>query len=332
MENIEQGEFGFIENISKIFSQIKTGKYEGIGDDCSVIPISKDESIVVTTDMLVENTHFIRNKISAYNLGWKSLAVNISDVASMGATPFASFMSIAIPKEVNQQWKAEFIEGYYDISKKFSTELLGGDTTSSQKDIVINITALGIVKNKNIKRRAAAKIGDLVVVTSTLGDSACGLKLILNNLLDLNLPDHSHCESQHHKPSPHTEQGKWLGKQPVNAMMDISDGVSSDLRHICKASSCGATIEISKIPISKEVESVCLEQGWKSSEIALSGGEDYSLLFTIAKQDFEKTSNDYFEFFNQKLYVIGEITSGNEIEYVGKDSEITNIPIGYRHF
>ena len=332
MEKTTQGEFCFIENISKIFNQIKSGKYEGIGDDCSVIPISNEESIVVTTDMLVENSHFIRNKISAYNLGWKSLAVNISDVASMGAKPFASFMSIAIPKDIDLKWKDEFIEGYYDISKKFSTELLGGDTTSSKNDIVINITALGIIKNEDIKRRSAAKNGDLIVVTSTLGDSACGLKLLLNNIINLNLPAHLHCEAQHHKPTPHSEEGQWLGRYPINAMMDISDGISSDLTHICKASSCGARIDISRIPISKEVETICKEQNWEANTLALSGGEDYSLLFTITADNFDKISKEYQQRFNKELYVIGEITPNNKIEYIDTDNNIVNIPIGFRHF
>lgn len=332
MQNESTGEFGFIEKIHSLFSKLNSGKYEGIGDDCAVIPINNNQSLVITTDMLVENSHFLKNKISAYDLGWKSLAVNISDIASMGAKPIASFMSIAIPKDTENNWKDDFIRGYYEISEKYSTELLGGDTTASQNGIIINITAVGICENNNIKRRASASVGDLIVVTSNLGDSACGLKLILENKLDIKNTDHIYLEKKHHAPKPHVEEGVWLGNSEANAMMDISDGISSDISHICKQSKCGAIINLNKIPYSKQISKVCQDNNWNKESMALSGGEDYSLLFTISKKYFEKTNTEYSKIFNENLNIIGEITSSQKIIYIDENGCEKNIPMGFRHF
>ncbi len=330
--NLSQfGEFGFIENINKLFKGINSGKYEGIGDDCAVIPISDTQSFVVTTDLLVENKHFLRKNISPYDLGWKSLAVNISDVASMGAKPFASFMSIALPKNISAQWSEEFTKGYYDISKIFSTELLGGDTTSSTNDVVINVCAMGIIENSNIKRRKDAKAGDYIVVSSSLGESACGLKLFLENIFDKENPSHKFLEQRHHHPIPHVNEGKWIGTQKIGAMMDISDGVSSDIQHICKASNVGAKIYCDKLPFGTEFIEVCTQQNWDKNTLALSGGEDYSLLMTIPKENFTNIAEQYNHLFDRDLRIIGEITNTNKIEYFEEETQI-DIPCGFRHF
>lgn len=327
-----QGEFGFIDNINKIFKAINSGDYEGIGDDCAVIPISQTESLVITTDMLVEGSHFLLDKISAYDLGWKSLAVNLSDVASMGAKPIASFMSIATTKETSEQWKNEFLRGYYDLSKKHSTELLGGDTVCSNHGVVINITAIGKILNSDIKRRGEAKVGDLIVTTSPLGDSACGLKLLLSNMYDNTSEQHKYLEQKHNRPSAQIEEGIWLAKNGINAMMDISDGISSDLQHICKSSNCGARIFLGSIPFSKYFIDICNENNWDKNTLALSGGEDYSLLFTIDKKQFEIISIEYEKQFKTPLFIIGEITSQTEIEYLDNNKNSMEIALGFRHF
>lgn len=327
-----QGEFAFIENINRVFKTINSGNYEGIGDDCAVIPISQTESLVITTDMLAEGSHFLLDKISAYDLGWKSLAVNLSDIASMGAKPIASFMSIAIPKDISQEWKEQFLKGYYDLSKKHSTELLGGDTVGSSQGVVINITAIGKINNSDIKRRTSASVGDLIVTTSPLGDSACGLKLLLADMYDSKSEQHQYLEQKHNHPTAQVEEGIWLAQNEINAMMDISDGISSDLQHICKSSNCGAKVYLDSIPLSKQLIEVCTENSWNMNTLALSGGEDYSLLFTVKAELFETMSKMYVEHFKTPLFVIGKITDKKDIEYIDSNNNKTEITVGFRHF
>lgn len=205
------GEFALIDKIRKLFGGLADenhclghGRCEGIGDDCAVIPVSDTESLVVTSDMLVEEVHFLRNCITPFLLGRKSLAVNLSDVAAMGAKPFASFLSISLPADIGTEWIDEFLRGYHDISSEFGTALLGGDTVSSPDNVVISVTAIGRAANKSIKRRSAAATGDIILVAGQLGDSAQGLIDIRNG----------NCDTAftliHNNPAPQVREGIWL--------------------------------------------------------------------------------------------------------------------------
>ena len=293
----------------------------GIGDDCAVIPLSPEtggapaSDLLVSTDMLVEGTHFLMEDISPRQLGWKSAAVNISDIAAMGGKPIATFLSLALPKTLPEQWMQEFMEGYNGISEKYGAALLGGDTTCSPDRICINVTVLGTCPRGKAKLRSAARPGDLVCVTGTLGDSAAGLRLILGGqkgaaprLMD-----------RHYTPTPRVEEGLALSCLPgVHAMMDISDGVGSDLRHILDESGVGARIDTGKLPISKELQALCSEKGWDPKELALSGGEDYELLFTMDPQETPDIP----------YTVIGEITANPTVTWEGGSRDY----MGYKHF
>lgn len=262
------GEFGLISQIATKFKDLIPSGCSGIGDDCAIIPVSATQSMVVTSDMLIEDVHFITSKITPYQLGYKSLAVNLSDIASMGATAHSSFLSIALPSHITVDWCNDFFEGY----RAHNIALLGGDTTKSTDKIAINITAIGIVDNVNIKLRSGAQVGDKIYVTSTLGDSAGGLRAILEGVDSPLIDDHN-------MPIPHLVQGLELGTEcQVHSMMDVSDGVASDLRHILRASGVGAKIELTKIPISESLRN----SRWNALELALTGGEDYCLLFTAS--------------------------------------------------
>lgn len=262
------GEFGLISHIATKFKDLIPSGCSGIGDDCAIIPVSATQSMVVTSDMLIEDVHFITSKITPYQLGYKSLAVNLSDIASMGATAHSSFLSIALPSHITVDWCNDFFEGY----RAHNIALLGGDTTKSTDKIAINITAIGIVDNVNIKLRSGAQVGDKIYVTSTLGDSAGGLRAILEGV-DSPLID------AHNMPIPHLVQGLELGTEcHVHSMMDVSDGVASDLRHILRASGVGAKIDLTEIPISESLRN----SRWNALELALTGGEDYCLLFTAS--------------------------------------------------
>lgn len=300
-------EFLFIDRIKNLFADINCKDYKGIGDDCAIIPISADSSLVVTSDMLNEGVHFIRDAISAFDLGCKSLAVNLSDIAAMGAEPIASFLSIGFSKDIPTLWRDEFMAGYHSLSKEFGVALLGGDTTSTTAGISINVTAIGRAKNSHIKLRSAASIGQDIYVSGTLGDSGLGLQMVLNErwhqkeLIDA-----------HHRPKPYVAEGIWLAeKEEVGAMIDISDGVASDLRHILRLSGVGAVID--NIPTSKSMERACAEYNLDRDRLALSAGEDYRLLFTVDKKLSEQLAEDYIREFGYAPYKIGFITAGSEL-------------------
>jgi len=310
------GERELIEYIVRSFSGQAGSVLEGIGDDCAVIPISEDESIVLTTDMLCEDVHFLRRAASAAQIGYKSLAVNLSDVAAMGAAPLASMLSISVPKECGRSWACGFVDGYRRLSRWYGVELIGGDTVGSADRITVNVVAIGRVANRNIKRRSGARPGDLIAVNGFLGDSAAGLADVLAGRFDTPLA------RLHHHPVAQVREGIWLGRQPqVSAMMDISDGICSDLPRIMERSGVGAQVHLDKIPTCRTIGQ------------AVSGGEDYKLLFTAGEADFERLASDYRSEFGSGLHVIGRITEQRGLlEWFDGRKPVNPVFESFRHF
>lgn len=340
MELKSLGEFGLIDKISELFGDIIPHGCLSIGDDCAVIPISDRESLVVTTDMLVQGVHFLPERISAWELGRKSLAVNLSDVASMGARPYCTFLSIGLPEGVSQEWCDEFFRGY----RSLGIPLLGGDTTSSPQGVVINITALGMVPTSNLKLRSHARVGDQILVSSTLGDSGGGLRALLENK-----GQYAELIEAHHNPVSVTEQGIWLGSQRcVGAMMDLSDGVASDLQHILKASSkaqaiackttsgqLGATIKTENIPLSEALKKTLnIEKSWDPLKLTLASGEDYCLLLTAQADQTPLLKAQYAQQFpGEQLHNIGQIDHSGKINLTKAGEILPDIHLmGFRHF
>jgi thiamine-monophosphate kinase len=281
---------------------------------------------------LIENTHFLFNKITAFELGQKALAVNISDIAAMGGTPQSAYISLGIPEKVDIEWLKEFYEGLSFLSKESKTPILGGDTTRSQNDLVINITIIGKVKNEHLKLRSGAKPGDLICVTSTLGESACGLKLVLRNL-PLSTAAERAMYKAHNLPRPFLAEGSFLGKKSaVTSMIDVSDGIDSDIRRIMQQSQVGAIVDLEKIPISGMMEEVCGDYGWEATTIAATGGEDYCLLCTVKPDNYEEISAEYKKKFKSDLYTIGKITDKKTLEYVLKNKPVELNKSGFDHF
>lgn len=302
------GEFEFIESVRRAFDGVGDATITGIGDDCAVLPVPGGEALVVTTDMLVEGVHFLRSGSAgtsrpdgaearelkdARELGAKSLAVNLSDVAAMGARPVASFLSIALPAECRGEWVREFMDGYRELSVCHGVRLAGGDTTASLGGVAINVTAIGRAPSSRLKYRSGAQVGDIVVVNGILGESAAGLQDILSGRHDT--PN----ARIHRNPVPQVSEGEWLGgRTEVHSMIDISDGLASDLVHILRASGTGAEIDTDAIPTTA------------SLELAVTGGEDYKLLFTLAPDDYARLSDNYRAHFGMPLHPVGRIVTG----------------------
>ena len=335
MKLSEIGEFGFIERLSKKFTDISTSGKKGIGDDCAILPMDERYDLVVTTDLLVEDIHFLRNKTTSYDLGYKSLAVNLSDIAAMGANPVASFLSIAIPSDLDVEYLDGFIEGYKDLSQKYEVDLLGGDTTKSPEKLTINVCVMGKVEKGKARQRSSAQPGDIIAVTGPLGDSGGGLKILLENIHPRDA-SYDQLLQWHHRPEPAIKEGRKLTSFPgIGAMMDISDGLASDLQHILKASECEAVIDLSKIPISDELKHVSAEQKWNAVEIAVTAGEDYRLLLSINPSSFEELASQYNQEFSLPLSPIGYIKKGDnpgKINWTEKGKPINFSGQGFNHF
>ena len=311
-------EFGLIEHIARLFADADHQGWEAIGDDCTVLPIGGDEALAITTDMLVEGVHFLRDATSARELGRKALAVNLSDVAAMGLPAVATLLSVALPKDAGEEWAKEFISGYHSLSKEQGVALVGGDTTASEDKVVINVVAIGRGPLSNVKRRSAARVGDAVYVGGRLGASAIGLKDILSQKYDTPYAE------QHRLPVAQCAEGAWMGaRKEVHAMMDLSDGLASDLCHILRASQCAAEIIVEQIPaVDGDVES------------AVCGGEDYKLLFTVESDVVEDFEHDFEVQFGYRPYCIGRIIESvqPEIIWLNKGERITPQWRGFTHF
>ena len=314
------GEFGFIDYINAVFP-VPEGTV-GIGDDCAVLPAGEGE-LLFSTDLLMEGVHFLRSESSPEDVGWKAAAVNLSDIAAMGGKPVATFLSIALPKDAQGEWAERFIEGYRQISSQYDVPLLGGDTTSSLRDIAVNVGILGRCQSGKRLMRSGAKVGETIYVTGPLGDSAAGLQAILKGIR--RSEDVKTLIERHKRPLPRVDAGMILiqsGK--VGAMMDISDGIASDMRHIMKASKVGAVIALDRLPLSSELISVCTEQGWDRYWLSTSGGEDFELLFT--GPDGLENELDI------KVYPVGKIVDGNELIWTVEGSAVDYDYMGYKHF
>lgn len=312
---VNMTEFGLIESIKALFGSIPTSGFEGIGDDCSVLPIGNGEALLFSTDMLVEDVHFLRAAATPYEVGRKSLAVNLSDVAAMGAKPVATLLSVALPSDATSEWIEEFTRGYHSLSDEWQVALVGGDTTASKAGITINVVAIGRAPMHCIKRRSAATIGDTILCNGMLGDSAAGLQDILSGKTA------TEAAQIHKNPTPQIAEGIWLGQRcEVHAMMDISDGVASDIRHIMQQSAVGADIRIESIPTKVDIRT------------AVCGGEDYKLLLTADTAKVEELCRDYYKHFGSKLYAIGNITDTKDLRWLNNGHAEFNDWCGFRHY
>jgi len=310
MQIKEWGEESFIDYLSKTFSS--SSSVLGIGDDCAVIPENQDKAWLVTTDALVEGVHFLKDQISARDLGYKTVAVNVSDIAAMGGVPKYAFLSIALPKSTEQRWLHDMMEGIKEACNQWDINVLGGDTVGSKGALFLNLTLIGTAHPTKIRYRSTAQEGDIICVNRCLGDSAGGLKALQENVLDS--PEVARLVKAHFHPEIFLEQGIWLASQDtVHAMMDLSDGLDCDLKRLIKSSQKGALIETTHIPLSKELLKICYDRYWDSMNLALFGGEDYSLLFTVSFDAFTELQHNFQNEFQMPLHAIGCITSQSTV-------------------
>lgn len=323
------GEFGLIEHLTENFNLSHSSSKVGIGDDAAVLDYT-DKKTVLTTDMLVEGVHFDLSYMPLKHLGYKAVMVNLSDVYAMNATASQITFSIAVSNRFPLEALEELYSGIALACKLYNVDLVGGDTTSSTKGMLISVTALGQVQDHKIAYRSGAKPNDLLVVSGDLGGAYLGLQVLErekevfkvnpNNQPDLS--PYTYIVERQLKPEARKDVVELLEKLEVQptSMIDISDGLSSEILHLSKSSKVGCNLFEDKIPLDPTVISVCEEFKMDSTMVALSGGEDYELLFTIDQKDFEKIKG------NPHLTVIGHMTEEKEGNHLITRAN-TKIPI-----
>lgn len=310
--SLEQlGEFGLIDHLTKDFPIHLKSTIKGIGDDAAVLNF-KDKRTVVTNDLLVEGVHFDLSYMPLKHLGYKAVVVNLSDIYAMNAKASQILVSIAVSNRFPLEALEELYEGIALACNFYKVDLAGGDTTSSTKGMLISVTAIGEVKEENIAYRNGAKPNDLLVVTGDLGGAYMGLQVLerekevfkVNPNSQPDLEPYSYIVERQLKPEARKDMVALLKDLQVKptSMIDISDGLSSEILHLCKQSQVGCKLFEDKIPLNPTVISACEEFKMDSTLVALSGGEDYELLFTIDQKDFDKIKG------NPNLTVIGHMT------------------------
>ena len=309
------GEFGLIDRLTKGFEIHNPSTLKGVGDDAAVMDF-KNKKTVVSTDLLIEGVHFDLSYVPLKHLGYKSVVVNVSDIYAMNATATQITVSIAVSNRFPLEALEEFYAGIRLACEHYKVDLVGGDTTSSTRGLIISVTAIGEVEASDLVYRNGAQPNDLVVLTGDIGGAYMGLQILerekavfqVNPNSQPDIEMYSYILERQLKPEARKDIPpllKQLGVKPT-AMMDVSDGLSSELLHICKQSGVGCRLYEDKIPLDPQVISTCEEFNLDSTTIALSGGEDYELLFTIAQADYDKIKG------NPNFTVIGYITDKSE--------------------
>lgn len=307
------GEFGLIEFLTKNIVYRHSSTNKGVGDDAAVLAFDAGKKCVVTTDMLVEGVHFDLSYVPLKHLGYKSVMVNVSDLAAMNAMPRQITVSVALSNRFSLEAIDELYQGIYLACEKCQIDLVGGDTTSSTSGLIISVTAIGEAAEEDLIYRSGAKENDLIVVSGDLGAAYVGLQLLerekhvyfnSNKQVQPDLDGHDYILERQLKPEARIDIKELLKQLDVkpSAMIDISDGLSSELLHICKASAVGCNVYEEKIPIDPTTHHTAREFNLDPTVCALNGGEDYELLFTISMNDFDKIKG------NPNLTVIGHIT------------------------
>lgn len=311
------GEFALIKLITKSYDN-NPDVICGIGDDCAVIRITKDSYLLVTTDMMVENDHFSLEWFAPEQIGKKCMESNVSDIIAMGGQPEFAFLSMSLKKETTVEFIKGFYRGLYESAERHKVLLLGGDTTHGT-EYVFNLTLTGSVPPALLRLRSMARTGDLIAVTGTLGGSTAGLQLLINNRKGYYL--------DHLDPKSRTREEGAVIAQYAHAMIDVSDGLGSEVSHICRQSNTGAEIDMKAIPLSENTIRSAEILGSDPYEYALYGGEDFELVFTIAEQAIEKLTRDFTDF-----TIAGRIVDQSEGIHIIKKGEKIPVKKGYDHF
>ena len=323
MRLAQLGEFGLIDRIKAKVAASPSVPL-GIGDDAAALLPTPGTLTLITSDMLLEGVHFDLSFCDPQSLGRKSLSVNLSDLAAMGAHPRQFLLSIALPADISLEFLDGFMAGVMEQAERFGVTLVGGDTCASKGGLAISITALGEQRPERVVPRSGALAGDLICLSGTVGDAAAGLGELRRGARE------GFLVSRQLDPQPRVALGVALAERGLaSAMIDVSDGVLADLGHICELSGVGARLDLAKLPLSDEYRAAC---GADPYALALSGGEDYELLFCVPRASANEVEV-LFARLGLRVSLIGEITDGDGVELVTADGgAYTPALRGFEHF
>ena len=295
------GEFGLIEHLTSLFETKNDSTLKGVGDDAAVIKVG-EKCILITTDLLLEGIHFDLSYYPLKHLGYKAVAVNVSDIYAMNGTPKQITVSIGMSSKFSLEAIEEIYAGIKSACEYYEVDLIGGDTSASKQGLILSITAIGVADEKNIVYRKGAKDGDLLCVTGDLGGAYVGLQVLEREkrvfLADPNaqpdLDGHDYIIGRQLKPEARKDVIDYFKKVELTptSMIDISDGLSSEIFHLCSQSEIGITVYEDKIPIDPTTYNMAREFDFDPTMTTMNGGEDYELLFTIEQKDYDKVKND----------------------------------------
>ena len=341
----EIGEFGLINKLKKTIDVNNNLIIKGIGDDSAVIKSQKDQEILISSDILIEGIHFDTTYMSLSHVGYKSIIVNLSDICAMNAMPSQIIISLGIPNKYNVEDIEALYEGINKAARNYCVNVVGGDISGSYTGLIINVSVVGFQKKRNIVYRDGAKKGDLIVVSGDLGSSYLGLKILQREKMvlsehkipkfaikdvEMKLKEYKYLIERQIKPEAKVEIVNYFKTNNINptSMIDVSDGLCSDLNHIANASGLGYKIMESKIPIHQQTKNASLDFNIDYIFAALYGGEDYELLFTIPPQQIDLIDA------TKKMSIIGELTEDTEKRImIGANGEVNPIDKrGWDHF
>lgn len=332
------GEFGLIDHLTKRFKNRNSSTLLGIGDDSAVISISENEAQLISTDLLIEGVHFNLMYMPLKHLGYKAVAVNVSDICAMNGVAEQITVSLAISNRFPIEALEELYEGINTACKAYNVDLIGGDTSTSMSGLTISVTAIGRIDKSKITYRSGAKENDLLIATGDLGAAYMGLQVLerekevynSNPAIQPDLDGHDYIIERQLKPEARVDVIRFLKELDVvpTSMIDISDGLASEIMHICKSSKVGCHVYDEKIPIDAKTSMTALDFNLDPIICALNGGEDYELLFTIDQGDFDKIKG------NPHMTPIGHITHKEDgIYYVDKSGSAIELQAqGWNHF
>lgn len=308
MKISDLGEFGLIDRIARAMPAPSDGVLVNIGDDVAVLRDSADSVWLATCDIQLEGTHFIRGEISPRDLGHKSLAINLSDIAAKGGTPRYALISLGLPNDLDVEFIDELYAGLRAEAAKFNTDLVGGNISSSRLGLFIDIFLLGEAVRENVLLRSGARPGDKILITGSLGDAAAAVATMLDPSLQTTPGYLQRARARYHVPTPRVPEGKLIAASHLaSAMMDVTDGLAGDLGHICDQSKVGARVYADKLPVAPENRTLALAARHDEWFLALNGGEDYELLFTAPAANAETLAAQVLTETGTRVTVIGEI-------------------------
>jgi thiamine-monophosphate kinase len=313
MRIAEIGEFGLIARIASRLPKPGDGVVAGIGDDAAVLRASDNKYLLTSCDIQVENVHFLRDKISPQQLGLKSVAIKVSDIASMGGLPRYLTISLILPKETSVEYVDGLYEGIQEACELYGTEIVGGNMARSLAGVIVDVFLLGEVETDRVLLRSGARVGDSLLVTGSLGESAAGLALLLNPGATCAEAHRRRVLAAHLTPQARLREGRAIALSGLaTAMLDVSDGTVSDIGHICEMSHVGARLWAARLPISEATRAAAEATGRDARQLALQGGEDYELLFTAPAQRADKLAELVQRQTGTAVTVIGEMVPAAE--------------------